>query len=88
MPTVARPASPDSSEWEDVENEGDTGYSHNFNFAELSGPQRCPPRNSDPIAYFYIFCTVNLLSTFASETNKYAHRFLQSRLNNIRKTAD
>lgn len=49
----ARSLRPDSSEWEVIEEENVRGYTHNFDFVELSGPKHCPPINSHPTAYFY-----------------------------------
>lgn len=73
----------DSSEWEEVEDGNDPEFPATFNFAELSGPKHCPPRNSRPLTYFYLFFTNVLLNTFVLETNKYANKFLRSQQGNL-----
>lgn len=78
-PTVRqRQASPDSSDWEEIDDGEDVGYVNSFNFGEQSGPKHCPPQNSSPIEYFNLFFSLALLETFVRETNRFAHQFLNS----------
>lgn len=67
---------PAESSWDEVVENEDPGYQHNFNYAELDGPKHCPPPGSDPIAYFNLFLTTSLICTFVTETNRYARNFL------------
>lgn len=41
-----------------------------------SGIRNCPPRNSHPIAYFYLFFSELLMNMFVRETNSYANRVI------------
>lgn len=70
-----KPVDPESS-WDEVNEDEDPGYQHNFQFAELDGPKHCPPPGSEPIEYLNLFITINLLGTFVRETNRYARNYL------------
>ena len=45
-------------------------------FGEQPGPVNPPPRNSEPVVYFLMFCTVGLLQRFVDQTNVYAEQFI------------
>jgi hypothetical protein len=73
-----KPESPESSDWEELESDNDPDYEHNFRYSELPGPKHCPPQNSNPIEYFNLFFTINLISTLVTETNRYAEQFFRN----------
>ncbi|KAG8269931.1 hypothetical protein J6590_096440 [Homalodisca vitripennis] len=74
----SRPNQDDSSSWDEVDGVNDPGYIHNFTYSELPGPKHCPPVNSLPISYFNLFFTVNILTSFVTETNRYAAQYISS----------
>lgn len=80
MPNLSDSSSSDSSDdgtgWTNVTEDTDLPYTHNFSFAELTGPKHCPPRNSPPVSYFRLFFTHILLDSFVRATNKYAEKFI------------
>lgn len=69
------PVDPESS-WDEVNEDEDPGYQHNFEYAELNGPKHCPPPGSKPIEYLNLFLTTSLITTFVTETNRYARNYL------------
>lgn len=44
-----------------------------------AGIRNCPPRNSPPLAYFYLFFTSAIWNILVSETNKYAHEIITNK---------
>lgn len=66
----------DSDGWDDIVENNDPGYVHNFTFNELPGPKHCPPRNSPPIDYFDLFFSLTFLNVLATQTNNYARNFI------------
>lgn len=74
---------PDVNEgWNAVTEDTDPGSSSNFHFFKIPGPQHCPPGDSPPIAYFNLFFTLNLLTTFVTQTNNYAAAYFRTQVNN------
>lgn len=73
----------ESSSWDEVEEGNDPTYNHQFTYAELSGPKHCPPQNSKPIDYFNLFFTTTILTSFVTETNRYARSYINSNQNNL-----
>lgn len=67
---------PAGSSWDEVLENEDPGYQHNFNYAEQDGPKHCPSPGSEPIAYFNLFLSTSLICTFVTETNRYARNVL------------
>jgi len=56
----------DSDGWDNIDENNDPGYVHNFTFHELPGPKHCPPRNSPPIDYFDLFFSLTFLNLLAT----------------------
>jgi hypothetical protein len=59
-----RQPEPESSSWEEVDEEHDAPYQYTFQYSEISGPKHCSPTNSKPINYFNLLFMVNLFQTF------------------------
>lgn len=58
----------------------DTTFSNESNtFSEVPGPKHAPPPDAKPIEYFNKFFSVSLFTTMATETNRYAEQFFNSR---------
>jgi hypothetical protein len=77
-------SSESESGWQDVIEDQDTGYNHNFSFHELPGIKHCPPRDSPPISYFRLFFTTTLLEMFVKYTNRYAERFIKDNVERLK----
>lgn len=50
-------------------------------FTENTGIKDCPPRNSAPLQYFFLFFTDAFMNLIICETNKHANKALQQRMN-------